>query len=308
MIYHGLRIGVRASWPVPAIRVPAARPFRGCCGGRPCAAKARAAVKQAEASLAALDVRKSYTRIYSPISGVVMKRFKTIGEYVDEQPVLRVAQLDPLHVEVFVPVEQLGDIRSGMRAEVWSDAVNGRAWNAEVTRVDKVADVASGTYGVRLELPNPDYKVPAGLRCQLAFKPEPVLPIAELPADESDGVAAVEGKKKPVSDEPASDVVAVVAVPFQAEDAAPSDVTELSVDEGRSEVVTVPVEEKTGVATAEQAKTASVAETTRTEGTAHVDIIAGLEIEDAEFSYDKPFISFGLENQGIGSGARAHDK
>lgn len=125
--------------------------------------------------LAALELRRAEQvlkrrRIESPISGVVMERFKTIGEYVDDQPILRVAQLNPLHVEVFVPVEQLGEIRPGMRADVWSDAVTGSDWDAKVSRVDRVADVASGTYGVRLVLPNPDYRVPAGLRCQLRFR------------------------------------------------------------------------------------------------------------------------------------------
>ena len=148
--------------------------------------------------------------IKSPISGVVMERFKTIGEYVDEQPVLRVAQLDPLHVEVFVPVEKLGDIRPGMQAEVWSDAVDGRTWNAEVTRVDRVADVASGTYGVRLELPNPDYKVPAGLRCQLAFTSQPGSAVAEQPAPvgtERPIAVATGSKKRPAPAERPSDAV-----------------------------------------------------------------------------------------------------
>jgi hypothetical protein len=33
-----------------------------------------------------------------------------------------------------------------------------------------------------------------------------------------------------------------------------------------------------------------------------------LEVEDAEFSYAEPFISVGFENQGIGSGEKAHDE
>lgn len=135
--------------------------------------------------LAALELRRAEQvlkrrTIKSPISGVVMERFKTIGEYVDEQPVLRVAQLDPLFIEVFVPVERLGEVKPGMEAEVWSDAVGDQRWHAQVSRVDRVADVASGTYGVRLVLPNPDYRVPAGLRCRLAFSPVNELPVAVL--------------------------------------------------------------------------------------------------------------------------------
>jgi hypothetical protein len=38
-----------------------------------------------------------------------------------------------------------------------------------VTVVDRVVDAASGTFGVRLELPNPDYKLPGGLKCDIRF-------------------------------------------------------------------------------------------------------------------------------------------
>lgn len=155
--------------------------------------------------------------IHSPISGVVMERFKTIGEYVEDQPVVRVAQLDPLHVEVFVPVEHLGQVQPGMQAEVISEAVTGARWTARVSRVDRVADVASGTYGVRLELPNPDYKIPAGLRCQVAFVDTPAAteqaaedepPVATVPASpasaphEDAAVAAETPARRPEAETP----------------------------------------------------------------------------------------------------------
>ena len=38
-----------------------------------------------------------------------------------------------------------------------------------VTVVDQVFDAASGTIGIRLELSNPDYAIPAGLKCQVRF-------------------------------------------------------------------------------------------------------------------------------------------
>jgi membrane fusion protein (multidrug efflux system) len=38
-----------------------------------------------------------------------------------------------------------------------------------VSVVDRVIDAASGTFGVRLELPNPNYELPAGLRCRVRF-------------------------------------------------------------------------------------------------------------------------------------------
>ncbi len=110
--------------------------------------------------------------IRSPLTGVVMERFKAVGEYVEDQPVLRVARLDPLHVEVIVPVELLGQVHEKMQARVWTDVVEDVSWLATVTRVDRVADAASGTFGVRLTLQNPELAIPAGLRCRLNFLPE----------------------------------------------------------------------------------------------------------------------------------------
>ena len=109
--------------------------------------------------------------IRSPVDGVVMERFKSVGEYVEDEPMLRVAQLDPLHVEVIVPVDYLGRISPGMQARVTAVVPNSETHLATVERVDVVSDAASGTYGVRLSLANPKYEIPAGLRCHLSFLP-----------------------------------------------------------------------------------------------------------------------------------------
>ena len=56
----------------------------------------------------------------SPIDGVVMERTLGPGEYVgsDQTHLLTIAQIDPLYVEVYVPVSQFGKIRLGMQGEV----------------------------------------------------------------------------------------------------------------------------------------------------------------------------------------------
>jgi multidrug efflux pump subunit AcrA (membrane-fusion protein) len=45
----------------------------------------------------------------------------------------------------------------------------GGTYPARVTVVDRVVDAASGTFGVRLQLPNPGYRLPAGLKCKTRF-------------------------------------------------------------------------------------------------------------------------------------------
>jgi len=41
---------------------------------------------------------------------------------------------------------------------------------AKVTVVDRVIDAASGTFGVRLQLENPDNRFPAGIRCSVRLR------------------------------------------------------------------------------------------------------------------------------------------
>lgn len=107
--------------------------------------------------------------VYSPINGVVRERFLYRGEYVEDQPILQLAQINPLYVEVFAPVALLGSIEVGMTAEVLPEEPIGRRYQAQVKVVDRVIDAASGTFGVRLELPNPGNKLPAGLKCKVSF-------------------------------------------------------------------------------------------------------------------------------------------
>jgi RND family efflux transporter MFP subunit len=125
--------------------------------------------------LAELELRRATAElarrtIRSPINGVVVERFLSPGERVDEEPILKMAQLDPLRVEVFAPVEMLGGIAVGMQAEVTMQTPSSETHTARVTVVDRIVDAASGTFGVRLELRNRGYRMPAGLKCQVRFQ------------------------------------------------------------------------------------------------------------------------------------------
>ncbi|MBN1141523.1 MAG: efflux RND transporter periplasmic adaptor subunit [Deltaproteobacteria bacterium] len=121
--------------------------------------------KRTEALLARRSVK-------SPISGVVVERYVSPGEYVNTQPLLRVARIDPLHVEVIVPARIFGRISPGMTATIVPEYPQYGEQVATVTLVDKVIDSPSSTFGVRLELPNPEQRIPSGLKCLVRFEIE----------------------------------------------------------------------------------------------------------------------------------------
>ena len=131
--------------------------------------QAREAQRQAQQALAQAEAQLTQRTIKSPLSGVVVERYLSEGERVENKPVLKVATVDPLKVEVIVPATYFSKIKHGMSATVRPDLADVEARTAKVVVVDRVIDPASNSFRVRLELPNPNNSVPPGLRCKVAF-------------------------------------------------------------------------------------------------------------------------------------------
>jgi RND family efflux transporter MFP subunit len=112
-------------------------------------------------------------QIKSPILGVVTERLSNPGEVaelgVGQKPMLKIVQLDPLRVEVILPIRLYGQIKAGSQAEIVPEAPIAGRYSATVQTVDKVVDAASATFAVRLELRNAQHKLPAGIRCNATF-------------------------------------------------------------------------------------------------------------------------------------------
>lgn len=127
-------------------------------------------VKKDEAILHQVTAKLEMKTIRSPVDGVVVKVDLSAGEYVGEKPIMTVAQIDPLNVEIVVPVSEYGIIQKGMLAEVHPELPVGGLYIGKVTIVDRVVNAASGSFGVRVELPNSRLAIPSGLRCTVRFK------------------------------------------------------------------------------------------------------------------------------------------
>ena len=106
----------------------------------------------------------------STVDGVVLERMKSAGEFIEEQPVMKIAKIDPINVEVIVPINLLGSIKVGTVAQVKAEQPVSKTYQAQVSIVDPVVHASSGTFGVRLVLPNPKGDIQAGLRCKVSFQ------------------------------------------------------------------------------------------------------------------------------------------
>jgi RND family efflux transporter MFP subunit len=119
-----------------------------------------------ERSQATLDQRT----IRSTVDGIVSEKKLSAGEFVSQEGyIVMLARLDPLNVEVYLPVAYFQQVRVGMTARVNPAPPIGNSYDATITVVDRVFDPASGTFGVRLALPNPGNLLPGGQRCKVTF-------------------------------------------------------------------------------------------------------------------------------------------
>ncbi len=145
--------------------------------------KATTAARQAELRLQQALERRTVARlelereeqilanrtVRSPVDGVVVERIMSTGESAENRPIVKLAKIDSLNVEIIVPVDYFGAIKVGMQAKVTPRYPGASVHIATVTVVDRVVDAASDTFGVRLRLANPGYEIPGGVRCGIRF-------------------------------------------------------------------------------------------------------------------------------------------
>jgi membrane fusion protein, heavy metal efflux system len=128
------------------------------------AAREQQLVSAQDASTAQTQVK--LRELTATVDGVVMDRYLHPGERVDDRPILRIAQINPLRVELILPLAAMGSLHEGDRVAVWPEYPGAAKAMATVERVDRVVDAASRTFRARLALPNPGSLIVAGVRCK----------------------------------------------------------------------------------------------------------------------------------------------
>ncbi|CAG7857770.1 hypothetical protein MCAMS1_02718 [biofilm metagenome] len=142
--------------------------------------------KLAALKLEVANAQLALKTIKSPIDGIVIDRHAMIGESVADKPILKLTQVNPLRVELVAPTEYFGLIQKGMEVKIRPERPAKTIFNATVTVVDQLIDPASGSFSVRMSLPNPDDKLIGGVNCVAIFNFDtPTLPGMELQDENS---------------------------------------------------------------------------------------------------------------------------
>jgi HlyD family secretion protein len=118
---------------------------------------AQASLRRTRADLEIARLRLQYTKIESPIDGVVIERAAEVGQWITPGRDSIVQLYDPADLEVRVDVNQddLARVTIGQRVEISSRAQPGETHPGHVVRIEPLADEVKNTVPVRVKIEDP---------------------------------------------------------------------------------------------------------------------------------------------------------
>ncbi|MHB8485052.1 MAG: efflux RND transporter periplasmic adaptor subunit [Candidatus Acidiferrales bacterium] len=127
---------------------------------------AQGAERQAAASQQASARQLEQTKIRSPLTGVVAKRFASIGEQVDgtaTQPIVEVANIAQVELSGNLPASYLAKIHLGEMLPVTSDALPGDTFDGRIVAISPSVDPATNVGSIRIRIANPKGTLKLGM-------------------------------------------------------------------------------------------------------------------------------------------------
>ena len=150
-----------------------------------------AAVQQAEAELSSARVSLDYTTLRAPRRGVILAKFKEVGEiavpggFSGSGDLIRMANLEDLRGQVDITESDLAKVHLGQQAAVIPDAYPDKRYRAVVAKLYPQVDRQKGTLRVEVRIEEPDDALWPDMSVRIAFlealEPTPGRPAVLMP-------------------------------------------------------------------------------------------------------------------------------
>jgi RND family efflux transporter MFP subunit len=109
------------------------------------------------------------TKLYSPISGVLLKKLCEVGEITGVGiPLFVVSDIRKVKVSAFIPENELHNIKLGQDARVIVSSLND-TFNGRIIEVGSAADAASRAFSVKIEVENPKLFMRPGMIAEVTI-------------------------------------------------------------------------------------------------------------------------------------------
>lgn len=147
------------------------------------ASKDAALEKQTDLELARIQLKLAQVHlnektIRAPLAGIVVKKYKEVGEGVDRaEKLFDIVDIGQVYVQFYLDPKFMETVQTGMVLPVQFPSLpkGAHAYTAKVSFIDPRLDAASGLFRVKLLLDNPDHEIKAGMRAQTDFSKLPAV-------------------------------------------------------------------------------------------------------------------------------------
>ncbi len=134
---------------------------------------ARSALSTAQSQLQAARAEEDKTEVHAPFDGVIDQVPVQQGSAVQAgAEVATILSLDPIIAAGEVSERDLDYIRLGDEADI--RLVDGRIVKGTIRYISREASAMTRTFRVEVAVPNPDFKIPAGMTTEITLRAEPV--------------------------------------------------------------------------------------------------------------------------------------
>jgi len=106
----------------------------------------------------------SMSAVHAPVSGMVVTNPQTVGSMVSTStPLMTLAVNGSIEIDALIPEREVGQLSTGLRAQVRLEAFPGETFNATLTQISPVVDPVSRTKRVTLRFDQTDRRINPGM-------------------------------------------------------------------------------------------------------------------------------------------------
>jgi len=128
-----------------------------------------------KADIKRLEIQLNHTVIRAPFDGVLNTRYIEVGDFVDRgDNIAMIADLEPLVVRGFVTENNINHLNVGQQTDI--RLLNNGTSHGKIRYIASVADEATNTFKIEVEVANENYHLVAGLSSEIS------IPLQKLPA------------------------------------------------------------------------------------------------------------------------------
>ena len=123
------------------------------------------------------------TRLLSPIKGVLLKKGTEVGEIIDKGlPLFVISDIYTMKANASIPEAELHRIKIGDKASVYLAALDSTV-NGKILEIGTLADAATRTFSIKVELNNPDLLIRPGMTAEVKLQTNTRSTVISIPAE-----------------------------------------------------------------------------------------------------------------------------